>query len=54
MDPALRKRYGNDNINGSDSVVATGHVTKLGKELLESGPFHFVDCTDIKAVEKLV
>ena len=46
--PALRERYGNDN------VVAAGHITNPSEELLNSGPFRFVDCTDIKAVKEVV
>ena len=45
---ALRERYGNDN------VIATGHKTKPGEELLNSGPFQFIDCTDINAIEEVV
>jgi len=46
--PALRNRYGRDN------VIATGHKTKPGAELLNSGVFHFVDGTDIKSVAEIV
>jgi nucleoside-diphosphate-sugar epimerase len=46
--PALRDRYGNDN------VIATGHITNPSKELLDSGPFRFVDCTDINEVEEVI
>ena len=35
----LRRKYGNDN------VVATGHVTKPAVDLLESGPFEYIDVT---------
>ncbi|MCK4402557.1 MAG: L-threonine 3-dehydrogenase [Dehalococcoidia bacterium] len=45
---ALRERYGNDN------VIATGHKTKLGEELLNLGPFQFIDCTDINTIEGVV
>jgi len=45
---ALRERYGNDN------VIATGHKTKPGKELLNLGPFQFIDCTDINTIEGVV
>jgi len=45
---ALRERYGNDR------VVAGGRKTKPSAKLRESGPFEIVDCTDIKAVEKVV
>jgi len=37
---ALRGRYGNDN------VVATGHKTKPGDELRESGPFDGATAND--------
>ncbi|MDH5781144.1 MAG: L-threonine 3-dehydrogenase, partial [Dehalococcoidia bacterium] len=45
---ALRERYGNDN------VMATGHKTKPGEELLNSGPFQFIDCTDINTIKEVV
>ena len=45
---ALRERY------GSEHVVAGGRKTKPSPELRESGPFEIVDCTDIKALEKVV
>ena len=45
---ALRNRYGRDN------VIATGHKTKPSEELLDSGVFHFIDGTDIKAVAEIV
>ena len=45
---ALRDRY------GSDNVIATGHVTRPSEKLLNSGPFHFIDCTDINSVEEIV
>jgi nucleoside-diphosphate-sugar epimerase len=45
---ALRKRYGVDN------VVATGHTTKPSDTLYNSGPFHFIDCTDIKTVVEVM
>ena len=44
----LRKRYGNDN------VVAVGHKTKPGGELLNSGPFGFVDVSKREIVEEFV
>ena len=44
----LRDRY------GSDDVVATGHTTRPGEELLNSGPFQFIDCTDINSVAEIV
>ena len=46
--PALRNRYGKEN------VIATGHKTKPGEELLNSGVFHFIDGTDIKSVAEIV
>ncbi|MFC1994314.1 L-threonine 3-dehydrogenase [Chloroflexota bacterium] len=45
---ALRDRYGNEN------VIATGHKTKPDEQLLHSGPFHFIDCTDINAIKEIV
>jgi len=33
------------NIYGNDPVIAAGHVKKPSRELLESGPFHVIDCT---------
>ena len=44
----LRERY------GSDNVIATGRKTKPSKELLNSGPFEFIDITERKTVEKVV
>ena len=45
---ALRRRYGNNN------VIATGHKTKPSKDLLNSGPFQFIDCTDINTIKEVV
>jgi len=45
---ALRKAYGND------KVVAGGHKTKPGTDLLESGPFEVVDCTNLEAIERVI
>ena len=45
---ALRRRYGNNN------VMATGHKTKPSKDLLNSGPFQFIDCTDINTIKEVV
>jgi len=45
---ALRELYGNDN------VVATGHITKPSETLFNSGPFHAIDCTDIKTVVEVM
>jgi nucleoside-diphosphate-sugar epimerase len=44
----LRERYGNDN------VIAAGHKSKPGEKLLHSGPFQFINCSDIKTVEEVV
>jgi nucleoside-diphosphate-sugar epimerase len=45
---ALRERYGGDN------VVATGHRTKPGDELRDSGPFEFIDVAQKETVEAAV
>ncbi len=45
---ALRERYGGDN------VVATGHRTKPGDELRDSGPFEFIDVAKKESVEAAV
>jgi nucleoside-diphosphate-sugar epimerase len=44
----LRKRYGNEN------VIAAGHKKKPPKSMLESGPFHFIDCRKIDEIAKIV
>ena len=44
----LREKYGNDN------VIATGHKSKPGEKLLNSGPFEFINCSDIKTVDEVV
>lgn len=44
----LRKRYGNDN------VVACGRKTKPSEELLNSGPFEYIDITKQETVERVV
>lgn len=44
----LRKKY------GSQNVIATGHKRRPDKTLLESGPFHFIDCRKINTVAELV
>jgi len=44
----LREKYGNDN------VLATGHKSKPGEKLLHSGPFQFINCLDIKTIDKVV
>ena len=44
----LREKYGNDN------VIATGHKSKPGEKLLNSGPFQFINFLDIKTVDEVV
>ena len=44
----LRERYGNEN------VIATGHSTKPSEKLLNSGPFHFINCADISTIVEMV
>ena len=46
--PVLRKRL------GAEKVIAAGHIKKPEKTLLESGPFRFIDCTDINTVAEVV
>ena len=45
---ALREKFGNDN------VVASGRKTKPSQELLDSGPFEFIDITNRESVENVV
>ena len=45
---ALRERY------GAENVIATGRKTKPSKELLDSGPFHFIDVAKPDTVEEIV
>lgn len=45
---ALREGYGNEN------VIASGHKKKPDNVLFESGPFHFIDCTEINTIAELV
>ncbi len=45
---ALRERY------GAENVVATGRKTKPSKELLDSGPFHFIDVANPDSVKEMV
>jgi nucleoside-diphosphate-sugar epimerase len=45
---ALREKY------GADNVLATGRKTKPSKELLESGPFEFIDVADKSSVEPVI
>jgi nucleoside-diphosphate-sugar epimerase len=44
----LRERYGNNN------VVAAGHKREPDRELLESGPYHCIECTDGETIASLV
>ena len=44
----LRKNYGDAH------VIATGHKTKPDPSLLESGPFHFIDCTRSETIAGVV
>ena len=46
--PELRKKYGNDNI------VAVGHKTKPSDELLNSGPFEYIDTTNKDALRAII
>lgn len=45
---ALRKRYGNDN------VIATGRKTKPSEEILNSGPFEYIDITKKETIEEVI
>jgi len=45
---ALRARFGDSN------VIATGHKTRPSDILMDSGPFHFIDCDDIGTVADIV
>lgn len=45
---ALREHY------GAENVIATGRKTKPSKELLDSGPFHFIDVANPDSVEEIV
>ena len=44
----LRKRF------GAENVIATGRKTEPSAELKESGPFHFIDVTNMESVEEIV
>ncbi len=44
----LRKRY------DADNIIAAGHRRKPDQALLESGPFHYIDCRDPAKIEGLV
>ena len=46
--PALCDRY------GARNVIATGHRTKPGQDLLDSVTFYYIDCTDVKCIEEIV
>jgi nucleoside-diphosphate-sugar epimerase len=48
LTPALRKRYGNDN------VIAAGHKTQPSPELRDAGPFEFMDVTRQEMIEAVV
>ena len=45
---ALREKFGNDN------VLATGRKTKPSDELLNSGPFEYIDIANKDTIEKVV
>ena len=45
---ALREKYGNDN------VIATGRKTKPSDELLNSGPFEFMNITQKDSLEEVI
>jgi nucleoside-diphosphate-sugar epimerase len=45
---ALRARFGDSN------VIATGHKTRPSDILMDSGPFHFIDCANIDTVADIV
>jgi nucleoside-diphosphate-sugar epimerase len=46
--PALRKRYGNDN------VIAAGHRKTPQKDLKEAGPYTTLDVTNIESLEAII
>lgn len=46
--PALREKYGNDN------VIATGRRTPPPKKLKEGGPFIYLDALEIDALKKVL
>ena len=41
----LRKRY------GAENVIATGRKTEPSEELKNSGPFHFINITNIDRID---
>ncbi len=45
---ALRQRY------GAENVIATGRKTQPSRELLESGPFYFIDVAKRETIEEVV
>jgi len=45
---ALREKYGNEN------VVAAGHKRKPSEELLNSGPFETINCTEVDTIAEVV
>lgn len=45
---ALRKKY------GSANVLATGHKTQPSKQLLESGPFEFINVSKRETIEEVI
>ena len=44
----LRDNYGKNN------VIAAGHKTMPGKEFIDSGPFHRIDCNDINSIVTII
>ncbi|MCD6160837.1 MAG: NAD-dependent epimerase/dehydratase family protein [candidate division Zixibacteria bacterium] len=44
----LRRKY------GAENVIAAGRKTQPSDELKNSGPFHFIDVSDINSVEEIV
>lgn len=48
LTPALRQKYGNNN------VIAGGHKKKPDKNILETGPFEYVDCLDAKKLCEVI
>ena len=48
LTPALRKKYGESN------VVATGYNKEPERELLNAGPFKYLDCRDIHKIADVV
>ncbi len=45
---ALRKKYGNN------KVLATGHKTQPSKQLLESGPFEFINVSKRETIDEMI